>query len=280
MFVPYPLGTTLQKQLEGKRRHNGRMGPGLLAWTRNCLSPLFLLDHCPVSSWVEGPSVFGKKGAGSVFLQGLYGFSKERREAGPPEAGQVLSGGKNSSCRRQPSYSSSSVTGLQGQLRSLERLLFKCILWCLHCPVLTASSPRGSPVGCLLAPSLLLPASSSHFPSSVLSPSPALVIFSFSSPFPFFSFSPSPPLSQIPPLSPPPVSSLQSIHSHTLPDNRPHSLVDAHRELGVLVCTARFTRAVLASAILVLGPLPIHHGSKTMLIVLGALPHGHCGHAS
>lgn len=74
-FVPCPSGTALQKQLEGKLHHNGRMGPGLLAWIRNCLSPLFLLDHCPVSSWVEGLSVFGREGTGSVSLQDLDGFS-------------------------------------------------------------------------------------------------------------------------------------------------------------------------------------------------------------
>lgn len=56
-------------------------------------------------------------------LQGLCGFSEERRGTGAPGAGKDLSGGKNVGCRRQPSYASSSVTGLQGQIRSLERLL-------------------------------------------------------------------------------------------------------------------------------------------------------------
>lgn len=31
VVVPCPLGTALQKQLEGKLHHNGRMGLGLLA---------------------------------------------------------------------------------------------------------------------------------------------------------------------------------------------------------------------------------------------------------
>lgn len=40
--------------------------------------PLSVLDHCPVSSWAEGPSVFVRKGAGSVSLQGRLGPAKRK----------------------------------------------------------------------------------------------------------------------------------------------------------------------------------------------------------
>ena len=46
VFVPFPLGTAPQKQLERKLHHNRRMGLDLHP-IRNCLSPLFPVGSLP-----------------------------------------------------------------------------------------------------------------------------------------------------------------------------------------------------------------------------------------
>lgn len=135
-----------------------------------------LLDHCPVSSWAEGLSVFGKEGACSVSLQGLAGSGQERKGDWAPGVdspcvvGRTLAAGTlPSSCPHGPFMQCHLLSDGFPRALGLWRDSFRGPPWgLLRCPIFTAFSPWG--------PSPVHSSSSWHSPS-FLSPPPLFLPF-------------------------------------------------------------------------------------------------------